>query len=248
MTTSPMAARLQSMRISCGRCSMTQGSSDDGRQDPFRSLAGEPVEDMMIGIVPSALQQRPRGRGNGGRKAIRPTEKRRRKRQFSVTFSSPTIVSRLRALAERWRWRSNNDQPNISRVVEDLLCHSCGACGGICPEGAIRFEETVQGLLFPSVDRAKCSCCGLCLEVCPGESFGDGLIDMLPGDPFTGDAIISFTGRSNDDRLYSNSQSGGVASELILHALRSGGIRSRGGTGSRDGLPALCVRRGRAVQ
>jgi hypothetical protein len=115
---------------------MSPGSNEGRRQDPFRSLASEPVEDMVTGNVPSALQQRPRGRGNGGRKAIRPTEKRRRKRQFSVTFSSPTIVSRLRALAERWRWRSNNDQPNISRVVEALLLPRLEAAerGEITPE------------------------------------------------------------------------------------------------------------------
>jgi coenzyme F420 hydrogenase subunit beta len=46
-------------------------------------------------------------------------------------------------------------------------------------------------------------------------------MEMLPEDPFAGEEARSFIGRSNDERVYSNSQSGGVASELLLHALRS---------------------------
>ncbi len=106
-------------------------------------------------------------------------------------------------------------------MVENGLCHSCGACSGTCPEGAIRFEETISGFLFPIVDPEKCTSCGLCLAVCPGESFGDALVDKLPEDPFTGRSIRSYVGRSLDERVYSNSQSGGVASELLIHALRS---------------------------
>jgi coenzyme F420 hydrogenase subunit beta len=113
------------------------------------------------------------------------------------------------------------DRQDISQVVEDLLCHSCGACRGVCPEDAIRFGETVQGLLFPSIDPERCSDCGLCLAVCPGGSLGGGLMEMLPEDPFTGTGISSFVGKSTDEKVYSNSQSGGVASELLLHALRS---------------------------
>lgn len=113
---------------------------------------------------------------------------------------------------------------DISHVAEAGLCHSCGACSGICPEDAIRFDETVSGFLFPVINPEKCSSCGLCLAVCPGESFGDNLSAMLPEDPFTGRAIRSFIGKSNDERVYANSQSGGVTSELLIHALRSGNI------------------------
>jgi len=117
-----------------------------------------------------------------------------------------------------------SDRPDISQIVEKGLCHSCGACAGVCPDDAISFRETVTGLLFPVVDLEKCSECGRCLEACPGESFGDALSEMLPEDPFTGRSLRSFVGKSTDERIYANSQSGGVASELLIHALRSGNI------------------------
>jgi len=113
---------------------------------------------------------------------------------------------------------------DISRVVANGLCHSCGACSGVCPDDAIRFEETVSGLLFPRVNPDKCSECGRCLAVCPGESFGDDLSGMLPEDPFTGNSLRSFVGKSADKHVYANSQSGGVASGLLIHALRTGAI------------------------
>ena len=112
---------------------------DDGRQDPFRSIGTEPVDEMTMGTVPAVLQQRPGGKGR--QTAIRPTDKRRRKRQFSVTFSSPSTVSRLRALAEQWGWRSNNELPNVSRVVEYLLMP--------------RLEAAERGEIGPSATRTE---------------------------------------------------------------------------------------------
>jgi len=47
---------------------------------------------------------------------------------------------------------------------------------------------------------------------------------VIRQDPFTGRSLRSFVGKSTDERIYSNSQSGGVASELLIHALRSGDI------------------------
>jgi hypothetical protein len=108
---------------------MSPGSSDDGRQDPFRSLAGEPVEDMMTGIVPSVLQQRPRGQGGGNGEGggsrritpIHPSEIRRRKRTVTVTFSNQSVPLRLRALAQQWGWVTGSQQPNVSKLIEYLL-------------------------------------------------------------------------------------------------------------------------------
>ena len=44
-------------------------------------------------------------------------------------------------------------------------CNFCGACAGMCPTGALKNkrEEGVRQLLF---DWARCSGCGLCLELC----------------------------------------------------------------------------------
>jgi hypothetical protein len=127
---------------------MSRNRNEDRRQDPFRSLGNEPVEDMITGNVPLVLQQRSddAGRGNGrgrGRKAIRPAELRRRERKLTITFSSPTTVSRLRALAEYWDVRSNNGSPHISSVVEHLLLPQIEAAerGEIDPPAGARRQE-----------------------------------------------------------------------------------------------------------
>ena len=117
-----------------------------------------------------------------------------------------------------------DESANISLVVDENLCHSCGACAGVCPRNAISFEETAAGFPWPVVDARECDSCGLCLEVCPGRSLGATLREILREDPFTGRALGSFVGRSSDDGVHAGSQSGGVASELLIHALRSGKI------------------------
>lgn len=116
------------------------------------------------------------------------------------------------------------ERPDISRVVENGLCHSCGACSGVCPAEAVRFEETAAGFVLPVVDPVRCTACGRCLAACPGESFGEALARSLPPDPFTGSSIRSYIGRAADDRVFARAQSGGVATALLLHALRAGDI------------------------
>jgi coenzyme F420 hydrogenase subunit beta len=113
---------------------------------------------------------------------------------------------------------------DISGIVKHGLCHSCGGCAGICQQGAVGFEETPSGLLFPVIDTDRCTECGLCVSVCPGMSLGDTLAGMLPADPFIGESVGSYVGRSTDERTFLNSQSGGIATELLLHALRTGEI------------------------
>jgi pyruvate formate lyase activating enzyme len=43
------------------------------------------------------------------------------------------------------------------------LCTKCGKCAGVCPEGALVYEEGK----FPHIDREKCTGCGVCSSVCP---------------------------------------------------------------------------------
>lgn len=61
--------------------------------------------------------------GEGRRTPIRPAEKRRLGRMITVTFSynAADYPERLRALARRWGWLSNNGRPNSSAVVEFLV-------------------------------------------------------------------------------------------------------------------------------
>ena len=96
---------------------MSRGA--DGRRDPFQSLSGEPLEDLTTGVIPQALRRPPTP--GGRRTALRPSEVRRRERKMTVTFSTPTIPGRLRALARRWNLYAPGGKPNASAVVERLL-------------------------------------------------------------------------------------------------------------------------------
>jgi len=110
----------------------------------------------------------------------------------------------------------------IRGVLDEKLCTSCGACSAVCPVGAISFEETIAGHVFPSIDEEKCTNCGLCIKVCPGVHFGKTLMENMPKDPFRGTAIEAFVGKAHDEMIYKNSQSGGAASALSLFMLESG--------------------------
>lgn len=84
----------------------------------------------------AAVARRPGGK----RGALRPSERRRRRRQLSVTFSDPEVPERLRRLAQRWGLSGPDGRsPNTSAVVEHLLLSQLEAAerGEIGPpEGA----------------------------------------------------------------------------------------------------------------
>ena len=45
-------------------------------------------------------------------------------------------------------------------------CCGCCACAAACPHGAIRMEQDGMGFRYPVIDKALCTDCGLCEEVC----------------------------------------------------------------------------------
>jgi len=113
----------------------------------------------------------------------------------------------------------------VASVASQYLCNSCGACATACPVDAISYRESIGGYLFPQIDRDKCIECGMCLEVCPGIHFGKALSATYPPDPFIGPLRECLVGRATDDDIYRSSQSGGVVTALLLHALRQGIIQ-----------------------
>lgn len=88
------------------------------RQDPFTGLGDEAVDDLTTGQAVPALQRPPT---RGRRTPIRPSEKRRRDRKLTITFSNADIPGRVRALARRWGLYAPGGAPNISAVIEHLL-------------------------------------------------------------------------------------------------------------------------------
>lgn len=130
-----------------------------------------------------------------------------------------------------------NEKTNIAHVAALRLCTSCGACSGVCPVYAIHFEETTGGYLLPTVDEKVCTLCGLCASVCPGIHFGASLRAKMPHDPFTGNALGAFVGTAVDRQLFANSQSGGIVSALLLHALDTGQITGAATVSMEAGTP-----------
>ena len=85
---------------------------DEQRQDPFASMGDEPVDDLAT-VIPSALRRPP---SIGGRRTpLRPSERRRKKRMLTVTFSNvhPDIPDRIRGLAEKWGMFTAAGRPNF---------------------------------------------------------------------------------------------------------------------------------------
>ena len=120
---------------------------------------------------------------------------------------------------------------NIEGIVSNHLCHSCGACSAVCQPLAISFAEQVSGLVVPNVDKSRCNNCGLCSKVCPGFSLGEKIQEKIPRDPFEGNIKSCYVGRVFNSEIYNNSQSGGIATALLVHLLNTKQI---------DGV--LCVR------
>ena len=107
--------------------------SDDKRRDalagaslPFEKDDETPREPAQgLGMVDQekardAVAQRPSGKGR--KTPIRPSEKRRKNRMLTVTFSDPDTPDRVRDLAERWGlYAPDGRTPSPSAVVEYLL-------------------------------------------------------------------------------------------------------------------------------
>lgn len=99
---------------------------------------------------------------------------------------------------------------NISSVKN---CTGCSACSSVCPRHCITMREDRLGFEYPVVDESACVSCGLCLKTCP-----------VAGSPDLAYPMNAYAARSIDDRDYLTSSSGGAASVLSRHMIKSGGV------------------------
>lgn len=104
---------------------------------------------------------------------------------------------------------------DITFVTDNNLCFSCGACGVSCHTTCIDFDITNAGRLHPRIDYDTCTNCGVCFDVCPGFDSKLNILDSIEKPSFYGNAIGSYMGRSTDEFIYKNSQSGGMVTATL---------------------------------
>ncbi len=103
---------------------------------------------------------------------------------------------------------------NITRQTE-YPCSGCGACAAVCPKSAIRLEMDGAGFLAAKVDDRLCVDCGLCINVCSRYDTEIQGADLRQAKLY---AV-----QSADPETVHRCSSGGLAHELALMTLRSGG-------------------------
>ncbi len=116
---------------------------------------------------------------------------------------------------------------NITAIVCQGWCTGCGTCVAFCPEGALEIKYSVDGRYLPRVVESKCSGCGLCLSLCPAanENFrqlNQFVFGKIPDNKLLGNYINCFIGYSQDTSLRWKATSGGIATSLLLFALKEG--------------------------
>lgn len=55
----------------------------------------------------------------------------------------------------------------VSTIAENDFCCGCGICTAICPNRAMKMQETALGCLQPILTGSCSDLCRLCLQVCP---------------------------------------------------------------------------------
>lgn len=92
-------------------------------------------------------------------------------------------------------------------------CCGCGACGDICPKGAISMERK-DGFLYPMVNVNECVDCGLCQKVCA----------FRQQKQTHSNSIHAYAGRIRDDQVRMESSSGGIFTAVSDHVLNENGV------------------------
>ena len=110
----------------------------------------------------------------------------------------------------------NNRGVSLSKnivTISHRSCFGCGACAAKCPFLAIAMHPSPDGFVYPVVDAAKCTSCGLCLRSCPAENRVDRESKVIRTDVL----------QSGDPNELTQSSSGGVFSLLAKRVLLEGG-------------------------
>lgn len=109
----------------------------------------------------------------------------------------------------------------IKNITENHICTGCGTCSGICPTGAIKMEETLDGRLEPYILKSTCTDCHMCSAVCPQLQVSDRMKEILKSS-IIGPVCSSFLGKPTDYTLFMEGQTCGFVRSLLMYAIESG--------------------------
>lgn len=120
------------------------------------------------------------------------------------------------------------NKENVSTVVKEGLCCSCGVCKSICAKNAISFNYGKERNT-PIVDNQTCVSCGLCYDICPGKGIELQQLskklysqqDEVEYNQYCGYYLNSYISHSNNEDIRLHSASGGVVTQLLIYLLKT---------------------------
>lgn len=115
------------------------------------------------------------------------------------------------------------EKSNVSKIVKDGLCSSCGVCVGACRNNCISFLKN-RNRAIPVVNESACNTCGLCYAVCPGKgaSLEESAVRLFPKSVpniFAGRYVKTYAGFSKDEDVRFHSASGGMVTQMLIFLL-----------------------------
>ena len=91
----------------------------------------------------------------------------------ALRLKSGEFLTESLEAVETYRRCSNRSVRHVREVY--TLCTGCGACAGVCPNGAISIRESSAGFLEAVVDENICHRCGKCTQICPMREEAEGV-------------------------------------------------------------------------
>jgi coenzyme F420 hydrogenase subunit beta len=141
---------------------------------------------------------------------------------------------------------TKNEDVALQAIIDNGLCSGCGACVGVCPQGAISIDHPRS--YKPIIQKSKCTPCNLCYHVCPGKGWpAVGWATRLCDDtetemhPKFGPLKKFFLGRSTNSEIHLNAASGGVATSLLLYLLETNKVDTVAVVALEKGYPVIRI-------